>query len=69
MDALGEHMTGHLTAKKRRLQKEAPGSRRWKAVFSDRMEQNEEITAKFMSDKDFQDTGTKHLREQVYRQI
>jgi len=29
------------------------------------MEQNEEITAKFMNEKDFQDTVTKHLLEQV----
>jgi len=33
------------------------------------MEQNEKITAKFMTEKDFQDTVTKHLLEQVYKQI
>ena len=38
-------------------------------LFIDRMEQNEEITAKFMNEKDFQDAVTKHLLEQVYRQI
>ena len=38
-------------------------------LFIDRMEQNEEITAKFMNDKDFQDAVTKHLLEQVYSQI
>ena len=38
-------------------------------LFIDRMEQNEEITAKFMNEKDFQDAVTKHLLEQVYREI
>jgi type I restriction enzyme, R subunit len=38
-------------------------------LFIDRMEQNEEITAKFMNEKDFQKAVTKHLLEQVYRQI
>jgi type I restriction enzyme R subunit len=38
-------------------------------LFIDRMEQNEEITAKFMNEKDFQNAVTKHLLEQVYRQI
>ena len=38
-------------------------------LFIDRMEQNEEITAKFMNEKDFQDAVTKHLLEQVYSQI
>jgi hypothetical protein len=33
------------------------------------MEQNEEITAKFMNEKDFQNAVTKHLLEQVYRKI
>jgi type I restriction enzyme, R subunit len=37
--------------------------------FIDRMEQNEEITAKFMNAKDFQATVTKHLLERVYREI
>jgi type I restriction enzyme R subunit len=38
-------------------------------LFIDRMEQNEEITAKFMNEKDFQNAVTKHLLEQVYREI
>ena len=38
-------------------------------LFIDRMEQNEEITAKFMNEKDFQNAVTEHLLEQVYRQI
>jgi type I restriction enzyme R subunit len=38
-------------------------------LFIDRMEQNEEITAKFMNEKDFQNAVTRHLLEQVYRQI
>jgi type I restriction enzyme R subunit len=38
-------------------------------LFIDRMDQNEEITAKFMNEKDFQNAVTKHLLEQVYRQI
>jgi type I restriction enzyme R subunit len=38
-------------------------------LFIDRMEQNEEITAKFMNEKDFQNAVTKHLLEQVYVQI
>ena len=38
-------------------------------LFIDRMEQNEEITAKFMNEKDFQNAVTKHLLEQVYKEI
>ncbi len=38
-------------------------------LFIDRMEQNEEITAKFLNEKDFQKAVTKHLLEQVYSQI
>ena len=38
-------------------------------LFIDRMEQNEEITAKFMNEKDFQATVTKHLLERVYKEI
>jgi type I restriction enzyme, R subunit len=38
-------------------------------LFIDRMEQNEEITAKFMNEKDFQKAVSKHLLEQVYREI
>ncbi len=37
--------------------------------FIDRMDQNEEITAKFMNEKDFQEIVTKHLLKQVYEQI
>jgi type I restriction enzyme R subunit len=38
-------------------------------LFIDRMDQNEEITAKFMNDKEFQDTVRQHLLKQVYEQI
>ncbi len=38
-------------------------------LFIDRMEQNEEIFAKYMNEKDFQNAVTKHLLEQVYSQI
>lgn len=38
-------------------------------LFIDRMEQNEEITAKYMNDKDFKDTVGKHLLKQVYEKM
>jgi len=38
-------------------------------IFIDRMEQNEEMTAKFMNDKKFKDVVGKHLLKQVYEQI
>ncbi|MBU4219636.1 MAG: DEAD/DEAH box helicase family protein [Actinobacteria bacterium] len=38
-------------------------------LFIDRMDQNEEITAKFMNEKGFQDIVGRHLLEQVYEQI
>ena len=38
-------------------------------LFIDRMEQNEEITAKFMNEKDFQEAVSRHLLKQVYEQI
>ena len=38
-------------------------------LFIDRMDQNEEITAKFMNEKDFQNIVGKHLTKQVYEQI
>jgi type I restriction enzyme R subunit len=38
-------------------------------LFIDRMEQNEEITAKFMNDADFQKAVTDHLRLNVYNRI
>ena len=38
-------------------------------IFIDRMEQNEEITAKFMNDGEFQRIVTDHLRQRVYTQI
>jgi type I restriction enzyme R subunit len=38
-------------------------------LLIDRMDQNEEITAKFMNEKDFQETVTSHLLRQVYEQI
>ena len=38
-------------------------------LFIDRMEQNEDITAKFMNEKHFKDIVGKHLLKQVYEQI
>ena len=38
-------------------------------LFIDRMEQNEDITARFINDKDFQDAVGKHLLRTVYEQI
>ncbi len=38
-------------------------------MFIDRMDQNEEITAKFMNEKEFQNIVGKHLLKQVYEQI
>jgi SOS-response transcriptional repressor LexA len=38
-------------------------------LFIDRMEQNEDITARFINDKDFQDIVGKHLLRTVYEQI
>ncbi len=38
-------------------------------LFIDRMEQNEELFAKFMNDPNFQNIVTEHLRRQVYDQI
>lgn len=38
-------------------------------LFIDRMEQNEEITAKYMNEKEFQDAVGKHLMQKVYDQI
>ncbi|MHB8173136.1 MAG: type I restriction endonuclease subunit R [Nitrospirota bacterium] len=38
-------------------------------LFIDRMEQNEEITAKFMNEKEFKETVGKVLLKQVYEQI
>ena len=38
-------------------------------LFIDRMEQNEELFAKFMNDANFQKIVTEHLRRQVYDQI
>ena len=38
-------------------------------LFIDRMDQNEEIMAKFMNDKEFQETVGKHLLKEVYEQI
>ena len=38
-------------------------------LLIDRMEQNEEITAKFMNEKEFQDIVGRHLLKQVYEQI
>ena len=34
-------------------------------IFIDRMEQNEEITARFINDRDFQKAVTQHLIRQV----
>ncbi|HXG60430.1 MAG TPA: type I restriction endonuclease [Planctomycetota bacterium] len=38
-------------------------------LFIDRMEQNEEITARYMNDKQFQDVVCRHLLKEVYEQI
>jgi type I restriction enzyme R subunit len=38
-------------------------------LFIDRMEQNEELFAKFMNDKDFQKIVTEHLLREVYSEI
>jgi len=38
-------------------------------LFIDRMDQNEEIAAKFMNEKDFQNIVGRHLLKQVYNQI
>jgi type I restriction enzyme R subunit len=38
-------------------------------LFIERMEQNEEIAAKFMNEKDFKKAVTEHLLNQVYEQI
>jgi type I restriction enzyme R subunit len=39
------------------------------SLFIDRMEQNEDITAKFLNEKDFKDIVGKHLTTKVYEQI
>jgi type I restriction enzyme R subunit len=39
------------------------------SLFVDRMEQNEEITAKYLNEKDFRDTVGQSLLKQVYEQI
>jgi type I restriction enzyme, R subunit len=39
------------------------------SLFIDRMDQNEDITAKFMNEKDFKDLVGKHLTTKVYDQI
>ncbi|MFU8857626.1 MAG: type I restriction endonuclease [Deferrisomatales bacterium] len=38
-------------------------------LFIDRMEQNEDITARFMNDQDFQELVGKHLLKKVYEQV
>lgn len=38
-------------------------------LFIDRMEQNEEITAKYLNEKDFQEVVGQKLLNQVYEQI
>ncbi len=38
-------------------------------LFIDRMDQNEEITAKYMNEKQFCDVVGRHLLKQVYEQI
>jgi len=38
-------------------------------LFIDRMEQNEEFTARFMNDQEFQEVVGKHLLEKVYEQV
>ncbi len=38
-------------------------------IFIERMEQNEDITARFMNDQEFQDVVGKHLLKKVYEQV
>ena len=38
-------------------------------LFIDRMDQNEEITAKFMNEKEFQNAVTIYLLKEVYDKI
>ena len=38
-------------------------------IFIDRMEQNEEITARFLNEPEFQETVGQELLAQVYEQI
>lgn len=38
-------------------------------LFIDRMEQNENIAARFMNEKDFREAVSMHLLDQVYEQI
>jgi type I restriction enzyme R subunit len=38
-------------------------------IFIDRMDQNEDITARFMNDQEFQDIVSKHLLKTVYEQV
>ena len=38
-------------------------------LFIDRMDQNEEITAKYMNEKDFKNAVGQHLLKKVYEQI
>ena len=44
-------------------------SKKLEDLFIDRMEQNEDITAKFMNEKHFKDIVGKYLLKQVYKQI
>ncbi len=44
-------------------------ARALESLFLDRMDQNEEISAKFMNEKDFREAVAKHLLKQVYDQI
>lgn len=44
-------------------------SKALEGLFIDRMEQNEEIFARFMGDKDFQHLVEEHLRRQVYERV
>ena len=44
-------------------------ARALEGLFIDRMDQNEEITAKFMNEADFRNFVTRHLLERVYSQI
>jgi type I restriction enzyme R subunit len=38
-------------------------------LFIDRMEQNEEITAKFMNEDQFREAVSRHLLKEVYEKI
>ncbi|OQC06661.1 MAG: hypothetical protein BWX80_01468 [Candidatus Hydrogenedentes bacterium ADurb.Bin101] len=44
-------------------------SKALESLFIDRMDQNEEITSKFMNENQFRDAVSRHLLKEVYHQI